>query len=53
MVIMRTYFLSHVSKIIDSFSCITLNNAFLYFLQKSLLEVPKYAEMRHDIFTSL
>ena len=40
------FFDSIMAQIMDSFSCSTLNSAFLFF--NKLTEVPEYAEMLHD-----
>ena len=45
------FFYSTLTQIKDSFSCSPLNTAF--YVLKRLPEVPEYAEIRHDITTSM
>ena len=53
MVIVRDeFFYPILTQIIDTFSCSTLNTAFIY-LKKKLPEVPEYAKMLHNMMKSL
>ena len=44
-------FPSHLTGLMDSFSCSLLNTSF--YVEKKLPEVPENAEMEHDMMRSL